>query len=115
MIMLTINQIIKIAEEGVSVRQTRKIPEEKLKGEYDPAAKEAIIYLSAIRSGRDRDITLLHELIHARDDVQGKRRFRNSNQEYLVEKEAIATYYQRKEVLDFAKDFYRVRNFEKRK
>ena len=84
------------------------------KGEYDPGSLEVIVYLPQIESRSDKDITILHEFVHARDDVKAARqdklrRGADNELEDAVEKEAVETYQKRAYVLEFIKQLYRIR------
>ncbi len=105
--MLTLRQIRKIYEEGIYVCFSRKKVNPKLKGEYDPEKTKIIIYAKSIESRFDEDITFLHECIHARDDARGTRYL--GNEEDLVEKEALDTYYNRPNVLVFLKYLFNIK------
>ena len=108
--MLTIHQIMRIHQEGIELRFSRKKVMKELKGEYDPSEQEMLVYIRNIESLLELDITLLHECIHARDDVRGKRSFLFDNQEDSeVEHEALLTYTKKPEVLAFLKDIYQVK------
>ncbi|MCX5864485.1 MAG: hypothetical protein NTW42_05375 [Deltaproteobacteria bacterium] len=69
--MLTKNNVIQLYNDGLAIRWRRKKHPQQLKGEYDPAAFEVSIYTQHLLSEHDRDMTLLHELIHAKDDRKG--------------------------------------------
>ena len=103
--MLTLNQIIDIYRKGVEIKFKRKSKDNRIKGEYDPSTLEAIIYVNNNLSNEDKDITILHELIHARDDIKGKR----LNREKGVEREAIETYKESPEILEFIKALYKIK------
>lgn len=85
--MLNIPQIIELYKEGLDLHIKRSHPL-NLKGEFDPSQMEIFIYSYNLESDYDRNITILHEFIHARDDIiYGKLRIEDN-----VEKEAIDTY-----------------------
>lgn len=96
--MLTINQIARIYEEGWDLKFRRKPHPKGDKGDCDPSALEMNVYKPAVESVADRDITILHEAIHARNDAKGARSLRASNT--AVEREAKETYRKRHYVLE---------------
>lgn len=69
--MLSKNNVIQLYNDGLVIRWRRKKHPQQLKGEFDPAAFEVNIYTKHLLSEHDRDLTLLHEFIHARDDHKG--------------------------------------------
>lgn len=103
--MLTLNQIINIYRKGVEIKFKRKSKDKETKGEYDPSTLEAIVYVNNNKSKDDRDVTIIHELIHSRDDLRGKRLYSEGE----VEKEAIETYQKRRYVLMLIKELYKLR------
>ena len=102
--MLTKNNVIQLYADGLTVRRRRKKHPQQLKGEYDPVGFEINIYTPHLTSERDRDITLLHEFIHARDDRKGLVNHRACSPR--VEREAEATYQRRPLVLALIKELY---------
>ncbi len=101
---LTLQQLVKLYSEGVVLKFKKKSHPDFIKGEYSPDCLEIYIYLSHIDSKYDRDITILHELIHARNDLFPKKSSKDT--EYFVEKEAIETYHKKPEVIEFIKAKY---------
>ena len=95
--------------EGVQVRMARKPHPHRLKGEYDPSTMEVILYTCSMESGFDRDLTLLHELVHAHGKVKAARGLKRENEEFQVELEALRTYLRRPHVLIFAKELYNIK------
>ena len=65
--MLTIEQIIKIHDSGVTVNFSDETSE--MKGCYDPSTTKITIFSNSLNSEKDYHITLLHEFIHAKDDL----------------------------------------------
>jgi len=114
--MLTISQITRIYSECIDIKFKNKPHPEGLKGEYDPAALEVIVYRPAVKSSEDRDITLLHEFVHARDDTKAARLTCAEDydgkavqlMEQKTEQEAIETYEKRPYALEFIKQIYRI-------
>mgnify|MGYP001577747382 CR=1 FL=1 len=108
--MLTKKDISRIYNKGVSLRFRRKFTSER--GDYDPSNLEINIYLYSHNSSQgDMDITILHEFIHARDDVLVKS-FREKNLsekelEERVEDEAIQTYEKNPGIIKFIREVYR--------
>lgn len=67
--MLSKNNVIQLYNDGLVIRWRRKKHPQQLKGEFDPAAFEVNVYTRHLLSSEhDRDLTLLHGFIHARDD-----------------------------------------------
>ena len=104
--MLSINQVVAACNEAVFVRFGRKCSA-RIKGEYDPQALEISIYPKNNTSRSDLDITLLHEFIHARDDVKSARSVDSAEKD--VEKEAKQTYRLHPYVLRFIKELYNIK------
>ena len=100
--MLTIDQVNRIYREGFDIHLKRNSLR-GLKGEIDPAALEILIYLANAESEYDRDITLLHELIHAREEIGP---MDSSLECHHSDEEAIRTYEQSPHVLEYVKDLY---------
>ena len=106
--MLTINQIVKLYEDGFEINVKRKPHPAGFKGEYDPATLEAAIYEPALESAFDRDLTILHEAIHCRNAVIWvPRNGRYNNRS--IEREARKTYTKRPYVLEFLKQLYGIK------
>ena len=107
--MLTLNQVIKLYEDGLEIKFENRWKKDGRKGDYNPPELEVLIYKLNIESIIDRDITILHELIHARDEIKGKR-YRNKTQdEKQVEKEARETYRKNPYIIKFIKDLYKIK------
>lgn len=107
--MLTLNQVIKLYEEGLEIKFENRWKKDGRKGDYNHSELEVLIYKLNIESIIDRDITILHELIHARNETKGKR-YRNKTQdEKQVEKEAIETYRKNPNIIKFIKQLYNVK------
>ena len=119
--MLTIKQIIKLSEESLEVKLKKKVLPELsyVKGEYDPSEKIIIVYLPNVESEEDFNLTLLHEFVHARDDlISGFVQEENHSViDYLfelsVESEAVETYENRPEIIDLIKDLYEIKDSKK--
>ena len=110
-IMLTIADIKQVYKKGVTLKFKRKpIPPDsnRFKGEFDPSTLEIKIYLSYQESKKDKELTILHEFVHARDDIKGHRYYRERRHS-SVERETINTYHHRYYVLQFIKQLYRIR------
>ena len=105
-LMLTIGQVTTCYKSNVVLRCSRKPKRDKRKGDYDPSTLEAIIYLQNIESEKDRDITILHELIHARDHIKSARSLDKC--EDAIENEALATYSYRPYVLRYIRQLYKI-------
>lgn len=105
--MLTIHQVNTLYRDGVDIRFKKKKGSNRLKGEYDPNSLEGIIYMKEVESLEDRDITMLHEFIHARNGARG---YRYKDVEDVVETEAKKTYERRPEVLKYIKELYGIKD-----
>ena len=118
--MLTIDQIVKVSEKGVNVLFKDTPSHFGYKGIYEPGSHRIIIYKQAIESPYDLCITLLHEFVHARDDILYSHIFFTNTQgrvsdisdafeyEEATEQEAINTYKENSDVLDLIKELYRI-------
>lgn len=104
--MLTIDQVIEVYQNGVEIKYRRKKHHYNLKGEYDPGLREVNVYLPSIDSSKDKDITLLHELIHARNDLKSAKQ--PDIEDSVVEEEALKTYQKKYYVLQFIKLIYAI-------
>ena len=107
--MLTINQLVKVYEKGVEVHFKKSPSPKGFKGEYDPGSLSVLIYIPAIESKYDEDVTLLHEFIHARDDIYfSKTQYIRDIDEYEqeTEQEALKTYKKRPHIIDFISQLY---------
>jgi len=105
--MLTIDDVIKLYKEDLRIRFVHKPHPQGLRGEYDPADEEVIIYLAHNESAFDRDMTLLHEFYHAKQDMICNRKAPEG--EGLAEKEAGRTYKHRPGVLKAIKELYDIK------
>ena len=103
--MLTINQVNKIYQEGFNVRFKRN-PHSAFKGEIDSGTLEILIYEANTESRYDKDITILHEFIHARDEVKS---IHSSVRCSGIDKEAIWTYNNRPHVVQYIKELYGIK------
>ena len=107
--MLTIPQVVELYREGLQIRILRRPHRDGLKGQYDPDGLEAKIFLPAIESPRDLDLTLLHEVLHARDQIRAARSPETNQIEDEVEREAQIIYQRTPYVLIFLKWLYHIR------
>ena len=105
---LTIHQVNELFAEGVGIKFRRKAHPFGDKGNYDPSQLRIEVYTPNLESRIDRDITILHEFIHARDEIKGTHYYHRRNHR-SVEKEAIDTYKKRPEVLEYIKELYAIR------
>ena len=108
-LMLTIHQLVKLYEEGVNIHFKEKPSPKGFKGEYDPSSLEILIYTPAIESKSDEDLTILHEFVHARDDIYSSKiaYIQDTIQyEQETEQEALKTYKKRPYLLDFIMQLY---------
>lgn len=104
--MLSKKEVIRLYNDGLTIRWRRKKHPQQIKGEYDPVGFEVHIYTPHLVSEHDRDMTLLHELVHARDDRKGLPNNRTCSPR--VEREAEATYRRRPSVLALIKELYKI-------
>ena len=104
--MLTIKQVVKLYENGFEIRIRKKPHPNGAKGEFDPSTLEGVVFLPAIESPEDKDITILHETVHGRNGILDGTIGGN---ERMVEREAKAVYYKRHYVLEFLKWLYKIR------
>ena len=103
--MLTINQIVRLYEEGVDIK-FKKYSDCNNKGEFDPCTLEIYIYDNNLDSECDKDITILHEFVHAKYDVPFIRK--DKTPEELIELEAVKTYNKKPYILEFIKWLYKI-------
>lgn len=103
--MLTIEDVVALCEEGVGICFRRKPHPESVSGEWDPARLEINIYKRQISSDYEFGLTILHEFIHARNDLLSDM----ADDDEEVEREAVLTYDNDNAVLDFITNLYRIR------
>lgn len=105
--MLSKKDVMMLYYDGLEIKFRRKRHPRGLKGDHDPSASEINIYTSHITSEYERDITILHEFIHARNDHKG---FLDDADEGCeqVEEEAKETYRQRPYVIALVKELYKI-------
>jgi len=97
--MLTINNILKLYDEGVDIVITNKLS--NIAGEWDISNLCVWLYKRNIKSKRERDITLVHELGHAKEDLICYKGL----DEVQIEEEAVQTYLKKPYVIEFLMDF----------
>jgi hypothetical protein len=102
--MLTIEQVIRCVEEGISIEFKKSGPK-GIKGEYDPSTQRISIYVNNLGSPMDMGLTILHEFIHARDDIGSAR---GECAESKVEREAMLTYRNAPHVIRFIRQIYQI-------
>lgn len=92
--MLTFEEIVGLHADGVEIEYKKLDPSRPLSGEYDPSTDVATIFLPA-GSTENKHTTLLHLLIRARDERQGKREYKTEDEkdkfEQQVDEEAKET------------------------
>jgi len=103
--MLTIDQVNEIYQEGFDLR-LKRTPHPGFKGEIDPSTYEIIIYQSNTESQYDKDITILHEFLHARDELNASLEAADCS---LIDREAEYIYNNHPYVLAYIKDLYNIR------
>ena len=114
--MLTTKQVDALYHDGVEIKFNLKPPKTSPseKGSYDPGTLEVSVYRLNIDSILDRDLTILHEFVHARDDRKGSRYLfgnygkKGSDEEERVESEARETYKRRPRILEYIKLLYNI-------
>ena len=95
-------------EKGLETRLSIRLHPQGNRGLYDPQTKRIFVYLSAISSWYDFYITLLHEFIHARDDlIRSISDFKST--EARVDQEARKTYQKRPKTLELIIELYNLR------
>jgi len=104
--MLDISHIVKLYRNGLDL-YVKKFHNLGFKGEFDPSQLAIFIYSFNLESDYDRDITILHEFIHARNDILYDRWDRDDN----VEKEAICAYNKSQSILTFIKELYNLKDY----
>ena len=111
--MLSVDEIVILFYEDVNIEFLRRRTN-KITGEWD--YPRILIYIDNIASEYERDITLLHEFIHARDEIiKGIEKKLGEMDEYgctnynEVEREAVETYHKFPEVLKFLKELYYIK------
>ncbi len=103
--MLTTKQIERIAEEGWEIILKKRLHPKGYCGWCLPNEKEIRIYLPQLIERDSLPLTLLHELIHVRDE-ETKNAARNSRSDWDVEAEAEKTYKRNPKIINFIVDFY---------
>jgi len=98
--MLTINNILELYNKGVDIIITNKPSDDA--GEWDLSSLCVFLYKKNIKSKEEVYLTLIHELMHARDDLI----FNRPIDETRAEKEAIKTYFKRPYITELLKDLY---------
>jgi len=109
--MLKVKEIIKL-QKGLELLLKKEISLRKFKGLYEPDKKRIIIFYSNINNKKDLDLTLLHEFVHARDDIcYSNIYYINDIGDYekSTEKEAIKTYNKKPHILKLIKDIYDIK------
>jgi len=96
--MLTINNILKLYQEGIDIIVTNKLSD--IAGEWDISNLCIWLYKRNIKSEKERDLTLIHELIHAKEDLIDYKGL----DEAQVEEEAVQTYLKKPYIIEFLKE-----------
>lgn len=126
--MLTIEQIIKLHDSGVTINFSDEPSE--MKGCYDPSTTDITIFSNSLESEEDYCITLLHEFIHAKDDLFYDNKDISDHLSGLVssnpyngnrsvyerdtEEEALTVYNKMPHILDFIKKIYELDLYSKK-
>jgi len=86
-------QLIKLYHAGVTIQLRGRSPDSDTKGEYDTGKLEARAYPANADSPDNLAVTIIPELIHARNDVGGRRSRQSilSEDETAIEREAQDT------------------------
>ena len=110
--MLNINEIIK-TQQGLDIFLKKELDSEGFKGLYDPDRQKITIFYSNIQDNKDRDLTLLHEFIHARDDICYSNIYYIKDiidYETSTENEAVKTYKEKPYILNLIKELYNIKD-----
>ncbi|MEK6883138.1 MAG: hypothetical protein AABY22_26165 [Nanoarchaeota archaeon] len=114
--MLTLEQIAKLHEQGLQLTFRKRAEKYKIKGAYwerfNRLKPRIAIYAESVRNKKERDIVLLHEFIHARDDLipRFRRMYKGEKrreEERRVDNEAYQTYIRRYYIINFIKRLYK--------
>jgi len=100
--MLTINNILKLYGKGVDIVITNK--PSKISGEWDLSSLIVFLYKRNIKSKEERDITLIHELTHAKEDLVTYR----SKDDEAIEEKAIRTNFKKPYLIELVKDLFMI-------
>jgi len=105
--MLTINQVVDIYRKGIEIILNNQPQKHTDMGRFDT---DIMIYEKNINSPEQKDITLLHELIHARDGYLPKELTEAQMEEIdrKIDQEAVETYKKNPEILEFIKWLYEI-------
>ena len=109
--MLNINEIIK-TQQRLDIFLKKDLDLEGFKGLYNPDKQKITIFYSNIQDKKDMDLTLLHEFIHARDDICYSKIYYIKDiidYETSTENEAIETYQEKPHILKLIKDLYNIK------
>lgn len=116
--MLNEGHVLRCYEEGIGLYVSKKhigeicVPSDCFqKGYFD--GSEAVVILPHIESFDDLAVTVIHELIHARDDVlryysQRRAGLQHDFLERIVEEEASKTYSANPSILGFIGEIYQM-------
>jgi hypothetical protein len=91
-----------LKKEGVRIVYRRKPDPEGNLGDYDTDTFEVNIYSKSISTKEEKELTILHELYHAKNHLIHCRKGRRGEEK--AEREALKTYLKRPQVLKTAKD-----------
>ena len=105
--MLTEKEVTQLYRHGLEVRLRRKKHPQSLKGYFDPSNFEISIFLPGLVSEFEFGVTLLHEFIHARNDLKGGQD-ENDELSEKVETEARETQGKRPYILELIKELYNI-------
>ena len=109
--MLTIHQIIGLAE-NIDIEIINKRSPHFVFGVYEPDNFLVKIFLPDIKDRENFNLTLVHELIHARDDVLANRSLIEGENDYekSVEDEAKKTYAKHPEYIKFIRELFHIKD-----
>ena len=104
--MLTQRQIEKILDSDWKIILKKGHHPRGYRGYYIPEKEEARIYLPAHKDKDDLAVTIIHEMIHIRNDEIRAARREETETHDDVEAEAQKTYRKNPEILEFIKKLY---------
>ena len=105
--MLTKKQVMKIADSEWDIILKRGYHPLRYQGWHLPDLNESRIYLPKHKDKDDLAITIIHELIHARNDERKAARVRKTK-DNEIEEEAKETYKRNPKLFDFIKELYQL-------
>jgi len=108
-LILTIDEVIEMYSLGLEVKISNKNIESSLQGMYFPDKLKSIIYKNNIPNEHIYDITILHETIHAKEELLDNKP--NFISEWHTELSAQINYIENNGILEFIKELYNIKKF----